>query len=252
MLGIKAIHYENELKQRDEASGHRSVDIIKRRFEETMLESATRRVEFYHENLDASRFQGSMHHKLFADYLKAKYGRVKLDVIFPIIGTRVDRGSRIPRELFSDVPIVYVSCLPIGKKPIPPVPEMTGVLLRIDVAQALKVALAVRPRTRRVIVISGPATMHPELLSHAEAAAKSYPGVTFEYWSERTAAHILDSAAALPGDSLVLYLELYRDPTGASFYPWQFGQSLAKAANAPVFGIYESYLDTGIVGGAVH
>jgi len=229
----------------DEASGLRALEIIERSFEETLLEAATRRVEFYHEHLDASRFHGSGHHELFADYLKAKYGRVELDVVVPIIGARLDWGSRIPRELFPNVPIVYGACLSSGAKPIPSVPEMTGVLVRIDVARALKVALAVRPQTRRVVVVSGPATMHPELLSHAEAAAKSYPGVTFEYWTERTAAQILDSAAALPGDSLVFYLELFRDSAGASFYPWQFGQLLAKAANAPVFGIYDSYLDTG-------
>jgi len=235
----------------DEASGLRALEIIERSFERTLLEAATRRVEFYHEHLDASRFRDSGHHELFADYLRAKYGRVKLDVVVPIIGARLEWASRIPRELFQDVPIVYGACPSSEAKAVPPVPDMTGVLVRIDVAEALRVALAVRPQTRRVVVVSGPATMYPELLGQTEAVAKGYPGVTFEYWTERTAAQILEAAAALPGDSLVFYLELFRDSAGASFCPWQFGQSLAKAANAPVFGIYDSYLDTGIVGGAV-
>jgi len=37
----------------DEASGLRALEIIERSFEETLLEAATRRVEFYHEHLDA-------------------------------------------------------------------------------------------------------------------------------------------------------------------------------------------------------
>jgi len=235
----------------DENSDLRALEIIEQSFEETILESATRRIEFYHEYLDASRFESSSHLKLFADYLKAKYGRVKLDVIVPIIGARVDWASIIPRELFPDVPIVLASCLTGDAKQMQPVSGMTGVMLQIDIAEALKVALAVRPRTRRVVVVSGPATIYPELLGQTKAAARSYSGVTFEYWTERTAAHILDSAAGLPDNSLVFYLELFRDSAGAAFNPWQFGQSLAEAANTPVFGIYESYLDTGIVGGAV-
>jgi len=235
----------------DENSDLRALEIIEQNLEETILASATRRVEFYHEYLDASRFESSSHLKLFADYLKAKYGRVKLDVIVPIIGARVDWASSIPRELFPDVPIVLASCLTGDTKQMQPVSEMTGIMLQIDIAQALKVALAVRPRTQRVVVISGPAAMYAKLLGDTKAAAKSYSGVTFEYWTERTTAQILDSAAALPRDSLVFYLELFRDSAGAAFSPWQFGQLLAKAANAPVFGIYESYLGTGIVGGAV-
>jgi hypothetical protein len=48
----------------DESSDLRALEIIEQDFEETVLDSATRRVEFYHEYLDASRFEDSSQPKI--------------------------------------------------------------------------------------------------------------------------------------------------------------------------------------------
>lgn len=235
----------------DEGPDLIALDLIEEGFETTLLAGTTRPVEFYHEYLDASRFREVGHHKLFADYLKVKYGERKLDLVIPIIGARVDWGSHIPRELFPDVPIVFGSCLSSGVGSIPLVSEMTGVQFNIDVVKGLETALTVSPRTRRIIVVAGPAGMYSELIPRIAIVAASHPEIEFEYWTDRTAPQIFKSAASLPNNSLVFYIELFRDSAGASFVPWRFGRSLAKVASSPVFGIYESYLDTGIVGGAV-
>jgi len=235
----------------DEGPDLRGLELVEEGFETTFSAGTTRPVEFFHEYLDASRFQEAGHHRLFADYLRTKYGEVRLDLIVPIIHSRMDLASRIPRELFPDVPIVFGSSPASDVEAMPLVSEMTGVLFSIDVVKGLETALAVRPSARRVIVVAGPEGMYSELIARIVVAARSHPGIVFEYWTDRTAPQILGAAASLPKDSLVFYLELYRDSAGASFLPWQFGQSLAKAARVPVFGIWNSYMGTGIVGGAV-
>lgn len=235
----------------DEGPDLIALDMIEEGFETTLLAKVTRPIEFYHEYLDTSRFGGVEHHKLFADYLRVKYEDMDFDLIVPIVGVRPDWASDIPRELFPGVPIIFSSWLPSGAQSIPLVSEMTGVAFGIDVVKGLETALAVRPRTRRVIVVAGPEEMFSELTARIAVAADSHPGISVEYWTDRTAQQILESAALLPRDSLIFYLEVFRDPAGASFIPWEFGQSLARDASVPVFGIYESYLGTGIVGGSV-
>jgi len=231
----------------EEGPDHITFDLIEEGIETTLLAGITRPVEFYHEFLDASRFREAGHHKLFEDYLKVKYGVMGIDLFIPIIGTRVDWASHIPRKLFPDVPIVFGSLVSI-----PLVSEMTGVQLNIDVVKGLETALSVRPRTKRVIVVAGTdSRIHSRLITSLATVNASHPEIEFEYWTDRTAAQILESAAFLPDDSLVFYIDFYRDSEGAAFIPWQFGRSLAKVASSPVFGIYESYLDTGVVGGAV-
>jgi len=235
----------------DEGRDLKGLDLVKEGFETTLLAETERPVEFYHEYLDASRFQEEEHHILFADYLKTKYAKMRLDLVVPVIHTRMSLASHIPRDLFPDVPIVFASSPASRAETITPVSMMTGVLFRIDAVKGLKTALAVRPQTRRVIVVAGPDKVHSKSIAGIVDTASSHPGIAFEYWTDRTGPQILDAAASLPRDSLVYYLELYRDSEGASYLPWQFGQSLAEAASVPVFGVWESYLGTGVVGGAV-
>jgi len=235
----------------DEGPDLIALELIEQGFETTLLAEKTQPIEFYHEYLDASRFRGIEHHKLFADYLLSKYGEMKLDLVIPIIGSSKDWASRIPREVFPEVPIVFGSVLSDGAESIPLVPKMTGVQLGIDVVKGIEVALTIKPRTRQVIVVAGPEEMYPDLIALIKVAALSHPEIAFDYWVDRTESQILESAASLPSNSLVFYIELFRDSSGASFIPWQFGQSLAEASSVPVFGIYESYVGTGVLGGAV-
>lgn len=235
----------------DEGPDLIALELIEQGFETILLAGTTQPVEFYHEYLDASRFRKAEHHNLFAEYLQSKYGEMKLDLVIPIIGTGKDWASRIPRELFPEVPIVFGSVLSNGAESIPLVPNMTGVQFGIDVVKGVETALTVKPRTRRVIVVAGPDEMHSELIALIKVTERNHPEVVFDYWLDRTESQILESAASLPNNSLVFYLELFRDSSGASFIPWQFGQTLAKAASVPVFGIYDSYVGTGILGGTV-
>ena len=73
-----------------------------------MAGESGRRLEIYHEYLDASRFAEDEHHKLFADYLGTKYRGTELDLLVPVVGARPEWASRVPRELFPNVPIVFV------------------------------------------------------------------------------------------------------------------------------------------------
>ncbi len=235
----------------DEGPDLRALDLIEEGFESTFQGGTTRRVELYHEYLDASRFRDSEHHSLFADYLRVKYGEMELALVVPIIGARTEWASRIPRELFPSVPIVFGACMSSGAGSMPLISDMTGVMFLTDVLKGVETALVLRPRTRRVVVVAGPEGMYPDLIGRIVAAEGRYPDVVFEYWTDRSASQILESAAALPQDTTVFYIELFRDAEGASFVPWEFGRELAASASVPVFGIFESYLDTGIVGGAV-
>ena len=60
---------------------------------------------------------------------------------------------------------------------------------------------------------------------------------------------ILARVGSLPPDTIVLYSAIFRDGTGQSFVPREALSLVSRAANAPVFGLYESFLGYGIVGG---
>jgi hypothetical protein len=61
----------------------------------------------------------------------------------------------------------------------------------------------------------------------------------------------LDDLAQLPPRTIVIYLTIFEDGTGELFVPRDLTADLSAAANAPVYGVYDTYLGRGIVGGYV-
>jgi signal transduction histidine kinase len=59
----------------------------------------------------------------------------------------------------------------------------------------------------------------------------------------------LAGVGSLPPDTIVLYSSILRDGTGQSFVPREALSLVSRAANAPVFGFYETLLGFGIAGG---
>jgi PAS domain S-box-containing protein len=60
---------------------------------------------------------------------------------------------------------------------------------------------------------------------------------------------LLDGLARLPSDAIVIYLTILQDGTGERFIPRDVAATIADAASAPVYGVYDTYLGQGIVGG---
>ena len=55
----------------------------------------------------------------------------------------------------------------------------------------------------------------------------------------------------LPDHTVVLYLTMFQDATGASFAPRQALTFFARASRAPIYGFYDTFLGFGIVGGSM-
>jgi PAS domain S-box-containing protein len=62
---------------------------------------------------------------------------------------------------------------------------------------------------------------------------------------------LLDELAQLPPRTIVIYLTIFEDGTGELFVPRDLTADLSAAANAPVYGVYDTYLGRGIIGGYV-
>ena len=62
-------------------------------------------------------------------------------------------------------------------------------------------------------------------------------------------AETLTKVSTLPRDTIVLYSSIIRDGAGESFAPRAALIQVSRAANAPVFSLYDTYLGHGIVGG---
>jgi PAS domain S-box-containing protein len=210
-------------------------------------------VQLYTEYLDLSRFGGPAHAHTFADYLGRKYAGKKIDTIITVYPAAVEFLLREAIELFPDTPIVanqvsrsYAENL----KRSPPSRSITGTITGDNTAGVLDFALRVKPGTKHVALVGGTA---PNDIYSEQLFRKGLEPYLQELelidLSKLPMQEILTRIASLPPDTVVLYAGISIDVKHQTFVPREALLIISRASNAPVFGIYDSFMGYGIVGG---
>jgi signal transduction histidine kinase len=205
-------------------------------------------VEFYWENLDTDDWQKEQH-----DFLVQKFRHHKLDLIV-LMGPNAIRFLAGPsKDLFPDVPVVFCCGAPGQIDPIGPHVRFTGSWLQLEPARTLDAALRLLPQTRHVFVIAGQADYDRRLTALVKAAFLSYENkLDVTYLTALRMNELQERVRHFPTHSIVLYLSFFKDAEGREFLNASEAlPMIAAASNAPVFGLSDTYLDRGIVGGFV-
>ena len=210
-------------------------------------------VQLYTEYLDEGRFSGPGHASVVSDYLRRKYADSKVDVIIAVYPHAVDFLLAQKHALFPGVPIIACEIYPESAESLEHSPArrfVTGVVMGDNVAAVLDDALRMRPGTKRVALVAG-TTPNDEysrrlFLEGLKAYADRLELIDLTKLPMR---QILERVEALPPDAIVLYANIFKDGAGQSFVPREALSLISRAAPVPVFGLYDSYMGFGIVGG---
>jgi signal transduction histidine kinase len=124
--------------------------------------------------------------------------------------------------------------------------------VEIDMAPAETVGIALRllPGTKRVVVVGGVSPYDREQLANVKEELKAYERrVDISYLTDLAMPDLLERLRHLPGNTVVLLTSMGADAAGTSFNANELGSLVAGAANAPVFSLFDVYLNHGEVGG---
>jgi signal transduction histidine kinase len=109
------------------------------------------------------------------------------------------------------------------------------------------------PGTKEVIIVGGSSVFDKTNEAVVRASLRSYPqSMEFRYWTDLTMPVLLERLRHLSSGAVVLYVSLFADAAGNRFV--NAGTSLplvTEASAVPVFGMSDSYIGRGIVGGYV-
>jgi signal transduction histidine kinase len=209
-------------------------------------------VEIYNEYLDSARFPDERHQRHLAEFLRGKYADRKPDVVVPALAPSLDFVLKYRDELFPGVPVVYGAIGQQETKARTLGPDVVGVPMTVDLAPTLELALRLHPGTRRVFVVAGRSKTDAYWVAEARRAFRGHDGkVGFVYLTGLALNDLLRQVANLPDRSIIYYLHLFEDGLGNTFVPAEVVGPLSSAANAPVYGHFDTYVGRGIVGGHV-
>jgi ABC-type uncharacterized transport system substrate-binding protein len=186
----------------------------------------------------------------WAELLRMKYADSRPDVVIPVGDSAAACLAVEHPNLFPQAAVVFCSVSAQTLARIPMTGRMTGVAYRLDFQGTLQIACRLFPATRSVIVVVGASPEDLAIQQAAQAAFGQETQVRFTYWSGLPVADLCAKASQVPAGTVIILLSHVRDRNGfTSIATTEIAQRIAEAAKAPVFGLYDTILGMGIVGG---
>jgi PAS domain S-box-containing protein len=184
--------------------------------------------------------------RIFADYVRAKYAGVGIDAVVALSDEAV-RFVTEHRDVIGDVPLVFTTTAPTAADTIP---KSSSVIVPLVPSRTVELALLLQPDAEHVFVVSDAAIADDVGLPPLRALMNGYAGrLEVEYLLGLPPDELLERVARLPAHSFVLYAPTDRDQTSSEPPTYEMAERLAVRANAPVYGVQDSFVGRGIVGG---
>src|SRR5262245_12792368 len=209
-------------------------------------------IAFNTEYLEFLRRPGEAEQKLMIELLERKYHSRRPDLVVTSTSVGLQFVLDNRRRLFDGIPVVFMSVhrAPLAKHPLPS--HVTGTWLSVDWAGTVDVALGLQPQIRQVLVVGGASGRDEIWLASARSQLAPYENrLSIRYLAAPSLAQVLRAVATLPDDATVLAGTMHRDAAGQNFVSRDAIARIAKESRVPVYGVLESLIGTGMVGGRV-
>ncbi|MHC4457344.1 MAG: ATP-binding protein [Planctomycetota bacterium] len=207
-------------------------------------------IELFVEYMDLDSFPSPAYASLLVDLYRHKYTRTEMDLVIPIFEDGFEFFLRYGKELFPETPVVFSN---VGKAFIEKTtirPNITGSVVEVDFHKTIDTALRIHPQTTSIAVIAGAADTDRFWLGRARESLRVYEDrITLIYLGGLPMDDLMQRLAALPRNTLALYLQIIQDGKGTAYMPWKVTSMLSEASSAPLYGMYDSYFGEGIIGG---
>jgi signal transduction histidine kinase len=205
------------------------------------------------EFLDIPTYDAQAYHAALMTFMRAKYSQKVPDVIVAGGEESIDFLLRNRTELFPLAPIVHMG---VGKwflRHEPPLPaDVVGVPVDYDFYATIEQALQWRSQARRLVVVTGASSSDRELeVELRKVVSRFEDRVKVEFLAGLPTSAVLKRLGQLGDDAVVFTPGYYQDGEGRSYTPRDSARIMATAATAPVFGPFNTFMGTGIVGGVM-
>jgi PAS domain S-box-containing protein len=221
-------------------------------FRKTLASQSAFSIEINVEHTDRVRYADDEYRQKLIDMYQYKYSHPSMDLIIGIddeaVSLLLDYGDR----LFPGIPIVLITAERKNLHIDLSHPQMTSLLWEVDIRSNVELIGELLPQTHHIYIVAGTSPSDHEALKLAqESLREGTKRFTIHYLTDMSAKDLVKKVAQLPKQSAILYLVFSRDAEGTSFVPREILSTLTEQANVPVFGVIDSYLGYGIVGGNV-
>lgn len=205
-------------------------------------------IDIFVEFLDAFHFPEPIFGDMVADLAEAKYRGMRFDLIY-VLGPNAYRFVAERRAApYLNAPVVYLGMRGSTIDASPALPNATGIISRFDLLETVRLARLLQPELEDLVVVTGSSAFDKSWEKAARQELNALSGeLTVTFLASLPLDALMARVTAQPDRSALLYLSMLEGPEGATYMAPDIAGRLS--AVAPVYSVYSTYLNHGIVGG---
>lgn len=224
-------------------------DTMSSTFRTELARQSPEPVEFYEASIETARFAAFESNEQLQHYLRTLFAGRPLDLIFAVAEPATFFCVQHRAELFPDTPLLAH----VDHRQSALVRAATNATISpvyIEIPVLAENIFRVLPDTTNIVMILGASPFERVWTDLCRSEFARFTNrAAFTYVNDLPMDEIRARVATLPPNSAVLYAMLAVDAAGVPYEQEKALASLRAATTAPIFGVFESQMGQGIVGG---
>jgi signal transduction histidine kinase len=209
-------------------------------------------VDFFDVPLELARFDDADGQEPFVGYLAALFASRRPDLVVTLGGPAASFAQTYRARLFPDTPLLLASVESRIVDAAQLGPRDAVVPVVNDLAAVPAMALELLPKTEHLAIVLGSAPLERFWRDQLARALAPLEGRVQLIWLDGLPVdELLARVATLPPHTAVYFVMVLLDGAGVPQFQNRVLTRLRKAANAPIFGLFDSQVGLGVVGGGM-
>ena len=220
---------------------------------EEVLSDGIKNLDLFVDYMDTKRIYSEKYLEHLLDIYRLKYKNFHLDAIITTDDNALRFVLKYHKEIFGEAPVIFCGINDYKRSLLKGKQKFTGLVEVLDIKPTIDLALKLRPKTRKIVVILDSTPTGLGQKRDIAAVASHYNDLEFEYIEGKDTSHaeLSEKLRSLSKDSIVLLTVWLRDKNNVYLSPNDGGRLISSNSAVPVYGIIDMYYGYGIVGGKV-
>ena len=215
------------------------------------LEKSETPLKVHYEFMDTKRHSPSAIFPILYDLYATKYATTSFDAIIASDNNALEFLVQYRDKLFPGTPVAFCGVTRFTPELLRGKSGFTGIAEEVDIKENIQLALSLFPHTKTIVLLSGGVTTSSKNnLAYAREVIPDFADrVSFTEMTKLDPPELRKQLAALPTDTVILYLSYYRTPNGTLFSVPESTALVAHESGLPVISPWLYTLGHGVLGG---
>ena len=190
-----------------------------------------------------------------AHLYKEQFGNRRFDLVIASDNNAYDFAIKHHKYLFNELPILFCGINNFDRSVIDNNNEIkeyiSGVVEQVDVQKNFELISNIHPNLKRLIIINDSSNTGLAVRKEIQSVSAKFKNKIdeIEYIDNMDMEDIKNRVKKAHKDTVILFVLLFKDKTGKFFTYKESLKEIKSVSRVPIYGLWDFYLDHGIVGG---